>query len=282
MKTRLLTLIVTVLALFVAVVPSFAQSASVTLTEDRINQTFRVTNPPRATVSNVRVDLQVGQAVINLTVTPRRGNQTPIGGSVTLVPSIVNGQVNWTAASASANGNPASGDNLAVLNSIANGWSTYFRAQARGTVTAISISDTAITYSLATSGTTNPTITVGVDGTSLSLSEADISSNLAIRGVSSLRADCQPNQVVLSGSYTSAGKTYSVQAVLVPNLANNRVNWSLSSLTVDGEPAATQATTRLQNAALTAFQSFWNRRAGRATVTAISVSDSAITWTVNK
>ncbi|MCS6835675.1 MAG: DUF2993 domain-containing protein [Anaerolineae bacterium] len=280
MKARLLSVMFAALALFLTVASSSTQS-TIAITEDRINQTLRVTNPPRVAVSDVRIDLQPGQAVITLTITPRRGNQTPVNVRATLLPSVANGQVNWTLTNATADGRAASGDTLRVLNSIANAWSAYLRSQLRGNVTAVAVDDSAITYTLATSGTANLGVNIDTGGISLSLSEADLNQGLSIRGVSNLSVDLQPNQVVLSGSHVVGGATYVVQAVFNPSLADGRVSWMLSSLTLDGAPVSAQVNKRLQNAMTRALQNFWNRRAGRATVTALTVDDGAITWAIS-
>lgn len=277
---RHLSLLFALFALFAAVAPAFAQSASVSLTEERINQSFRVTNPARVTVSNVIVDLQPNQVAISLTITPRRSNIAPFNGIIVLAPSLSEGRVTWNILSATANGTPASGETLAQLNSIAQSWMTYFRVQAQGTLSAISISDTAITYTLATSGTLNPTIVVGSGGTSISLSEADINNTLRIRGISNLTLDCQSNQVVITGNYSYRGTTYSIQAIFVPALAEGKVTWTLTSLTSNGGAVPAEISARVQTAITNAYQAFWNSRVGRVSVTAISVSEEAVLWTV--
>ncbi|NWF70210.1 MAG: hypothetical protein HXY40_14080 [Chloroflexi bacterium] len=142
-KVFFVLLVVGLLAAFA--LPTFAQLArTVTITESSINQTYRVTNSPRRSVSNLYVDLQPGQAVITATITPRSGSAWNV--SVTLVPSLSNGRVTWTVASATANGQAATSEQLAQINAaITSSWRNYVRGQlGTGRVTGISVTDNAV------------------------------------------------------------------------------------------------------------------------------------------
>lgn len=141
---------VTLLALLaLAVVPVFAQSAaSVTWTEEDINNSYRVTNPARRSVTNVSVDLQPGQVVVNATVTLR--GKTPVDVVTTLTPSVSNGRIFWTVTAVTKDGQPVSQAILNQINaSITSSWRSYVKEHGRpGRVTAIEITDdVTITYS---------------------------------------------------------------------------------------------------------------------------------------
>lgn len=145
---RTLTLIVVVVAVLGALaVPALAAERVTTYTEDQINDSYRVTNPPRRSVTDVFVDLQPGQVVISGTITTRGQNTSSVAVTATLTPSISNGRLNWTLASATANGQTASQDLVNQINSIFNSsWRRYIKNQApTGAVTAIEITDSEMT-----------------------------------------------------------------------------------------------------------------------------------------
>ncbi|MFN8375532.1 MAG: hypothetical protein U0694_21985 [Anaerolineae bacterium] len=148
--TRKLLLLVSLVAVFaVFALPAFAQNRTVTVTEDQINSSYRVTNSARRSVSNLHVDLQSGQAVITATVTVRGGNSW--NTVTTLTPSVSSsGRVTWTVASVTVDGQAASQDVVnQINNSIASSWRSFIRNQyGTGRVASVSISDSAITFTL--------------------------------------------------------------------------------------------------------------------------------------
>ncbi|MBL8116759.1 MAG: hypothetical protein J0L63_02855 [Anaerolineae bacterium] len=148
MKLRKLILSLILIGVLAAMaVPALAyeRTVTLTLTEEDINASFVVTNPPRRTVSDVIVDLQLDQVVISAIFTSRGKNPIPV--SATLVPTITNGRLTWSVTAASANGQPASADLLSQINaSIATAWRNYIKGKAStGKVTSVEISDDNIT-----------------------------------------------------------------------------------------------------------------------------------------
>lgn len=149
-KISLAVLVVGILAVFVA--PSFAQvQRTITITEEDINNSFRVTNPARVSISNKSVDLQSGQVVVTVTYTPRRGtanNSYTI--ATTLVPTISNGRVTWTATSVVVTGTGITNQQINQANSvIASAWRTLSQGYTgRYQVTALTITETDITYTV--------------------------------------------------------------------------------------------------------------------------------------
>lgn len=141
---RTLAFVIVLLALLIpAALPAFA-ARTITITEDQINNSFRVNNPVGRRISNVHVDLQPNQAVITASWTNRN---TTYAIAATYVPRVSSGRVYWTVTSMTANGQPASADLITqVNNSISASWYNFVRQQAgAGRFTAITISDTAIT-----------------------------------------------------------------------------------------------------------------------------------------
>jgi Tfp pilus assembly protein FimT len=148
---RIFIIVIVVVALAALAVPTFAQGTTtrtMTVTQDQINASYRVTNPVYRSVTNAHVDLQPGQAVISATFTYRRTGS--FEGEAVLVPTIRNGRVYWSVVSATQNGQPVSDSLLNQINaSIATSWRNYFREQLpTGRVTAVDISEDAITFTL--------------------------------------------------------------------------------------------------------------------------------------
>ncbi len=155
MKIRLLLLCLSLFVVMVGAASAQTTAAhTVTLTETRINEAFRVTNPSRVTVNNVSVDLQVGQVAINATLTPRRpSNSNSYAVTAVIVPSVSSGIVRWTVTSVTSNGSPASQEILNLVNgSLASAWRTYFRQlYGKGRVQSITMDDATLTYTLTSS-----------------------------------------------------------------------------------------------------------------------------------
>lgn len=148
-KSMLALVVIALLAAFA--MPAFAQNVvttTVTVTEQQINQSYRVTNSPRRSVSSVVVDLQPGAVVISATWTFPR--QEPISTVSTLVPSVSNGRLTWTITSATINGQAASQDIINQVNSaIGSTWRSFFRRYLpAGRLTGITITDTDVVLTL--------------------------------------------------------------------------------------------------------------------------------------
>lgn len=149
-KLILMVIVVALLAVFAA--PTFAQSTvstTVTVTEQQINESYRVTNNPRRSVSNIVVDLQPGQVVISATWTFPR--QAPINAVSTAVATVTNGRLTWTITSASANGQAVSQEVINQINSaIGSSWRSFFRRYLPpGRVTGLTITDTEAVITMA-------------------------------------------------------------------------------------------------------------------------------------
>lgn len=151
-RSRIVSGVLVVLVLMMAALPMAASAQrqrSLTITEEQINNSFAVTNPVARRWSNVSIDLQPGQAVVNGTLTLRRPtgvNVTTYTVSSVWTPTILNGRLYWTLVSATANGQPASAElTQQINNSIASSWRTYFRSQTTGSLTSIVITDSDMT-----------------------------------------------------------------------------------------------------------------------------------------
>lgn len=146
----LVAIIAVMMGLFAAQTPAYAASTTRVITEEQINASYRVTNPARRGVSNLKVDLQPGKAVISGTWQPRKKDKTAVAFEASFTPSIENGRVVWTLVSVTSNGEPISSDLQAQLNNrISSSWARYAKAKgAKGKVTEVTISDSEITYTI--------------------------------------------------------------------------------------------------------------------------------------
>lgn len=129
-------------------VPVLAQNiVTRTLTEEQINASYRATNPRRAVISQIAVDLQPGQVVISATHTYRWGSVQTI---TTTIPYIQDGRIYWQVVSiVTGEGQAASPDLIDQVNaSIMSSWRNYIRGQVDGIISSVTVTDADITFSL--------------------------------------------------------------------------------------------------------------------------------------
>lgn len=122
-------------------------SLSITVSESTINSAWRVT-ASRLRVDNLAIDLQANQVVINGTLTPLRGGA--YSAQLIVKPTVNNGTVTWSAASASVNGVAANSEQLGEINAaFLDSWGQYIKVHyGAQRVTTVTITDADITYTL--------------------------------------------------------------------------------------------------------------------------------------
>lgn len=280
--SRFIVLLAVLLAA-VAVIPAMAQATTVTLTESQINSGWRVTTSVRLRVSDVSVDLQPGQAVINATLTPRRGGAYTAQLIASL--TVSNGAVTWTALSATVDGQVASGDQITQINTaLLDSWRNYIKTNiGQRTVTAVTITADAITYTIS-GGTVGGTVTVDTSSVTATLTESTINSSWRIvtstrLRVSNVSVDLQPNQAVITGTLTlNSGTVYNVQLVTTPTVSGGKVTWTVLSATVNGEAATSTQLTQINTAILNSWTNYISTQYGPKTVTAVTITDTDITY----
>jgi Tfp pilus assembly protein FimT len=138
-------LVVAVLGVFA--LPAFAQTSTFTrnYTESQVNQAYRVSNPRRAAISSITVDLQPGQAVISSTHNYRQATYNVV---TTVAPNVANGRPNWTIISIVAqNGESLPADVTEQVRSfVTSRWGNFARTQRNTTLQSVVITDSDITY----------------------------------------------------------------------------------------------------------------------------------------
>ena len=86
---------------------------TITITQDQINSSYRVTNPRNRAITNVSVTVGQGQVSIAATVTKR--GQDPVATVSVWEPVIRYGLIDWKFVSATANGQPVTPDLKQIL-----------------------------------------------------------------------------------------------------------------------------------------------------------------------
>jgi Cu/Ag efflux pump CusA len=138
--------------LLAVVAPALAaepKAKTLVLTEEKINQSYRITNPAYRDITNMSVDLQDGQVIVNATVTLR--GKDPVAVVVTFVPVLKEGRVYWTVSAATKDGAAVSGDLLNEINTrITASWRHYFKEKSGpGRIGSLEITDSALTITYA-------------------------------------------------------------------------------------------------------------------------------------
>ena len=101
-------------------------AVTVTFTEAQVNESFLVGSDCCDAVTDVIVDLQPGQAVVSATFNLLRGDAVAV--LATLVPAVIEGQVEWQATSILIDGAPAAEGMLTRINTVLiQAWDHYWR-----------------------------------------------------------------------------------------------------------------------------------------------------------
>lgn len=101
------------------------------------------------------------------------------------------------------------------------------------------------------------------------------------RQISEMSVDLQPGQVVFNFVWTTRAKKASpVVATLTPSVTDGKVTWTLTSMTVNGEPISADLQTQINTRISSSWAKYIRGKAGAATVTDLTITDTDITWTV--
>lgn len=300
-KHRKLALFVLTLGLLaLGALPAFAQESTpepippeteppdmrvVTLTEDAINASFRVSETPRPRFENANVDLQPGQVVISADFVPLRSSAEPISVTTTIAPTIENGNVTWYVVSATtSDGGDVSDAVIDRINqALKASWAQYFREQSEFRyVLDIVITDSEITYSVATDRIPGE-FNIGDEDATLVLNEQAI--NDTFRVTSSIRffditfVDLQPGQVVISGEVTLRGEAYALSMTVVPVVEDGRVTWEVTNISSDSTVATPEQMTQIDRAVEATWRQYVRMQTGSRIVTDVAITDADITFT---
>ncbi len=120
---------------------------------------------------------------------------------------------------------------------------------------------------------------------SVTVTEAQINAtyrvtNPARQTVSGLSVDLQPDQVVISATFTPRrGNPVATATTLVPSLEDGRVYWTVTSVTANGQPASAEIVAQVNTVIAASWQRYVREQAGTGRVTGfvITASDATLT-----
>jgi hypothetical protein len=120
----------------------------------------------------------------------------------------------------------------------------------------------------------------------ITLTEAQINKQYWVtnprgRAVTNRSVDLQPGQVVINDTLARPRqKTVQVSATIAPTLSNGRVTWALTAATVDGQPASAELQAQINARIASSWARYAKQRQGAGRVSAITITDSELTVTV--
>lgn len=106
--------------------------------------------------------------------------------------------------------------------------------------------------------------------------------NSARRSVTDVYVDLQSGQAVISATVTMRGRdSWDTVTTIVPSVSSSgRITWTVSSVTVDGQSASQEVITQINSSIASSWRTFIRNQYGSGRVTAVSISESAITFTL--
>ncbi|MCB9450883.1 MAG: hypothetical protein H6672_05555 [Anaerolineaceae bacterium] len=287
--------IILVLLLSLAIVPVIsAQDAespynSITFTESYLNQKLGAAAVNTPNINSLYFDLQPGQVTIVLSGTNNRNRTYTL--SVTMVPSVTNGQINWTVTSVKL-------DNLVIdisrLNTLNTGGSTdalgnFFNSQSgNNPVESFTVTDNDATLTWLRQDVNGPVAKIVDQYLYLIYTEAKINQlpwvvNPTGQDITNIMVDLQPGQGVIhavtqSSNQNAANLTF----YLTPVVVNGHVQWTTTAAVDTGVSPEMQAA-RTFAGAWDAFFSAWTSTSNMidATITdntATFVWDTSQEW----
>jgi len=262
------------------------EDATVTFTEDAINETYRVTNPRRASISNVVVDLQPGIVEISATYSTRNN---VVGVAVQYTPSITdNGTVEWTLINIFRTDGVELTDNVQtqIENLIGRTWESYWSGRTyRFDLTGITVTDNEIIYRYVYTGErppVEPTVavtdgTIQVTYTESEVNEAYRITNTRRATISDVYVDLQLGQVSISATYTPRrGDPIETVTVVVPEVNDNILTWVIVSVSADG--LVVDDPTAINDLIANSWISYWRQEFARQRIQGVSINDDTITY----
>jgi hypothetical protein len=135
----------------------------------------------------------------------------------------------------------------------------------------------------------NRDVGVSINGDALSITVSESAINSAWRvtasrlRVDNLAIDLQPNQVAIKGTLTPLrGGAYSAQLNIAPTVSNGTVNWNAVSASVNNVAANSEQLGEISTAFLDSWANYVKSHYGAQRVTAVTITDTDITYTLGK
>lgn len=255
---------------------------SLSYTEAKLNALDWVANPTGENVESIVVDLQPGQGVLTTTFAP--AGQPPFDVALTLVPTVVNGRVQWQV-SAQTLGGTMDGTGSEIGSSFASQWRALFsNAYTTSQMVNAVFTEDSVTFTWDYLLEPAEAGSLGQEEVSFSLTESFINeqfNNSLPPTLTGVRVDLQPGRVlVMATSVTENGDPLAVSFTLVPELVNGTLEWTITSMTINGEPVADVSSIQANDEVVTALTSSVTDGQRQSQVTSLEITDDVIEWTV--
>lgn len=256
-------------------------AVTMTLTESYVNALPAVTNPANPALHDLSVDFQPDQVTFSGTRTTSDG--TDASFSMTMVPNLQNGLLNWTITAYAVGDEAQDAQSIGQMNDdIAGSWRVFFNGIYRsGNFSAITITDTTFQLTWDRALDTG-TPSFEAEQGSLVITEEYINSTYQITSPSAYSitngyADCQPGQVVISADLNLASGTVLTQVTtFVPSVEDGVVVWTITSATLNGEPLDQAIIDNFNEVTHSWWAGIVARQGRDFTVTDVTVTDTEI------
>lgn len=197
---------------------------SLTYLETAVNNQVWVTDPTDPTVTNITVDLQPGQAVIDVA-----RSVEPVRVVYVVIPTVVENTVSWQV-------NVQGSAETTVATTLSTVWRAYFGGiYSDSSLIDTQINDMAITF---TWDLENIGQDPGEPIVTYTINEAEINAALAPYATGDLTAlsvDIQPNRLLMfAAGVDESGLEYTATLALVPVLEGGDILWAFESLDING------------------------------------------------
>lgn len=243
---------------------------SLTFTESSINGMPWVTNPEGDYVTAIGVDLQDGQAVINVS-----RSIEPMAVSYIIKPTVINGYVAWQV-------KVDVGTQAALANSLLTLWRAYFgRVYGDASLTNAVVANDTVTFTWDLSRfdgepQAEPIVTYTIDESEVNTAFAEFLPD----GVTALSVDMQPTGLVINATGVGvSGNPYSASLRLIPQLSSGRITWQAESLTTN-DATLDAAALRAESGVTRPLTQGLNPQQNNAFITDFQMTDTQISVTV--
>lgn len=289
---RTLTIFSLLLMFCAALVPIPAAHAqtdpvnSATLTEGFINAALTEALPPDSNLSNLRVDLQPGQIVLQATVA---GEQGPVELSLTLVPTVIGGRVEWDATAISLGGFEIglgqfnqSGTGAATMGDLQSLVNTTTAGQP---VESLTITDSELTLTWLRMDPAGPAFDLRDTALSMTVTEDYVNALPAVTNpdnpdLYALSVDFQPGQIVLDGTrFEPDGRQVPISVTFTPTLYNGTVTWAISAMVVGGTAEDEFHVAQMNDDIAGSWRNVFNGLYRSGSLTEVLITDTALTLT---
>lgn len=197
------------------------------ITEANLNASLAASRTERGALT---VDLQAGQAVLNLTLVDRNGRTNT--ASLTVVPVVANGALDFNATALTINGASFSTTGNATVDETTADVNALIGGDIDGAVQSAVLTDTDLTVTWLNADPAAPTVTIDDTLWSLNFTEAGLNALPWVTSptdplTTALSVDVQDGRVLVTATRTA--EPTSITYIITPVVVNNRVRWNVEA-----------------------------------------------------